>query len=102
MKDQTALEGARNEEARMNFNPLEKLHKVKETALNFGAQQAAEAMTQANHLLTLLQDAGYQGGELTGDLAVPPTVTGGLKTGPLMSDRERDGVFRANSGNEVM
>src|SRR5258706_11668949 len=86
----------------MNFNPMEKLQKVKETALNFGAQQAAEAITQTNHLLTLLQDAGYQVGELTVDLAVPPTVTVELKTGPLMSDSKLDGVFQANNDNHVL
>jgi hypothetical protein len=86
----------------MNFNPMEKLQKVKETALNFGAQQAAEAMAQANQLLTLLQDAGYQVGELTLDLAMPPTITVELKTGPLMSDSKLDGVFQANKDNEVL
>jgi len=86
----------------MNFNPMEKLQKVKEIALNFGAQQAAEAMTQTNHLLTLLQDAGYQVGELTVDLAVPPTVTVELKTGPLVSDSKLDGVFQANKDNDVL
>jgi len=59
-------------------------------------------MTQTNHLLTLLQDAGYQVGELTVDLAVPPTVTVELKTGPLVSDSKLDGVFQANKDNDVL
>src|SRR5882757_7346606 len=53
----------RGGEMDMNFDPLGKLQKLKETALDLGAQKATEAMTQANQLLTLLQDAGYQVGE---------------------------------------
>jgi len=86
----------------MNFDPLGKLQKLKETALDLGAQKATEAMTQANHLLTLLQDAGYQVGELTIDLGVPPTITIELKPGPLMDDGKLDGIFQANKDNEVL
>src|SRR5258708_40301826 len=86
----------------MNFNPMEKLQKAKETALSFGAQQATETMNQANHLLTLLQDAGYQVGELTIDLGVPPTITIDLKPGPLTSDGKLDGIFQANKDNDVL
>ena len=86
----------------MNFDPLGKLQKLKETALDLGAQKATEAMTQANQLLTLLQDAGYQVGELTIDLGVPPTITIELKPGPLMDDGKLDGIFQANKDNEVL
>jgi len=86
----------------MNFDPLGKLQKLKETALDLGAQKATEAMTQANHLLTLLQDAGYQVGELTIDLGVPPTITIDLKPGPLTSDGKLDGIFQANKDNDVL
>ncbi len=86
----------------MNFNPMEKLQKAKETALSFGAQQATEAMNQANHLLTLLQDAGYQVGELSVDLGVPPTITVDLKTGPLLSDSKLEEIFQANKDNDVL
>jgi hypothetical protein len=85
----------------MNFNPMEKLQKAKEAAFHFGAQQAVEVMNQTNQLLTLLQEAGYQVGELTVDLAVAPTVAIDLKTGPLMSDSKLDGVFQANKDKDV-
>ena len=86
----------------MNFNPMDKLQKVKDMALEAGAKQGAEAMNQANHLLTLLQDAGYQVGELTVDLGVPPTITVDLKAGPLMSDGKLDAIYQANKDNDVL
>ena len=86
----------------MNFNPMDKLQKVKDMALEAGAKQGAEAMNQANHLLTLLQDTGYQVGELTVDLGVPPTITVDLKAGPLMSDGKLDAIYQANKDNDVL
>ena len=86
----------------MNFNPMDKLQKVKEMALEAGAKQGAEAMSQVNQLLTLLQDAGYQVGELTVDLGVPPTITVDLKAGPLMSDGKLEGIYQANKENDVL
>ncbi len=69
----------RGGEVDMNFDPLGKLQKLKETALDLGAQKATEAMTQANHLLTLLQDPGNQVG-----------------------DGKLDGIFQANKDNDVL
>ena len=86
----------------MNFDPMGKLQKLKETALDLGAQKATEGLNQANQLLTLLQDAGYQVGELTIDLGVPPTITIDLKPGPLMSDGKLEGIFQANKENDVL
>jgi hypothetical protein len=86
----------------MNFNPMDKLQEVKGKALSFGAEQGAEVMKQTNQLLMLLQDAGYQVGELNVDLGVPPTVTVELKTGPLVNYSKLDAIYLANKDNDVL
>jgi hypothetical protein len=53
-------------------------------------------MNQANLLLHLLQDTGYQVGDLDLELGVPPTISVTLKTGPTMSDSKLDAVYQAN------
>jgi hypothetical protein len=86
----------------MNFDPMAKLQKAKESLAELGIQKASEAMNQANLLLKLLQDAGYVVGELDVELGVPPTITINLKTGPLVSDGKLEGVFQANKDNDVL
>jgi hypothetical protein len=86
----------------MNLNPMATLQKAKEAALDLGAQKGNEVMAQANQLLTLLQDAGYQVGELNMELAVPPIITIDLKTGPLVSDAKLDAIYQANKDNDVL
>lgn len=86
----------------MNLNPMGALQKTKEMALDLGAQKGNEVMAQANQLLTLLQDAGYQVGELNMELAVPPILTIDLKTGPLVSDARLDVIYQANKSNDVL
>lgn len=86
----------------MNFDPMAKLQKLKEAALDVGSQKATEVVNQTNQLLTLLQDAGYQVDELTVELGVSPTVTIDLKPGPLMSDGKLEGIFQANKENDVL
>jgi hypothetical protein len=86
----------------MSFDPMGKLQKLKDTALDLGAQKATEGMNQANQLLTLLRDAGYEVGELTIDLGIPPTITIDLKPGPLMNDNKLEGIFQANKDNDVL
>jgi hypothetical protein len=86
----------------MNLNPMATLQKAKETALDFGTQKGNEVMAQANQLLNLLQDAGYQVGELNMELAVPPILTIDLKTGPLVSDVKLDVIYQANKDNDVL
>jgi hypothetical protein len=85
----------------MNFNPMEKLQKAKDMALDIGAKQGAEAMGQANQLLTLLQDAGYQIGELTVDLAMQPTITVDVKASSLVKDGKLDAILQSNKDNDV-
>jgi hypothetical protein len=92
----------RQEEVSMNFNPMDKLREAKEMALDVGAKHGAEVMKQANQLLTLLQDAGYQVGELNVDLGVPPTVTVELKAGPLVNYSKLDAIYLAHKDNEVL
>ena len=86
----------------MNFDPMAKLQKLKEAALDVGSQKATEAVNQTNQLLTLLQDAGYQVDELTVELGVSPTVMIDLKPGPLMSDGKLEGIFQANKEDDVL
>jgi hypothetical protein len=86
----------------MNFDPMAKLQEAKGKVADLGTQKAAEAMNQANQLLTLLQDAGYQVGELAVEVGVPPTVTIDLKTGPMVTDGKLAAVFQANRDNDVL
>ena len=84
----------------MNFESLAK--GVGAKAADLGAQKAAESMNQANLLLKLLQDAGYQVGDLEMELGVPPTINITLKTGPMVSDSKLDAVYQANKDNDVL
>jgi hypothetical protein len=90
------------EEHTMNFNPMDKLQEVKGKALVFGAEQGTQVVKQANQLLTLLQGVGYQVGELSVDLGLPPTVTVELKAGPLVNYNSLDVIFQANKDNDVL
>jgi hypothetical protein len=94
--------GAIKEEDTMNFNPMDKLQEVKGKALIFGAEQGTEVVKQANQLLTLLQGVGYQVGEVSVDLGLPPTVTIELKAGPLVNYSSLDAIFQANKDNDVL
>jgi len=67
-----------------------------------GTKKATEAMNQANLMLKLLQDAGYQIGDLDLELGVSPTISISLKTGPMMSDSKLEAVYQANKENEVL
>jgi hypothetical protein len=86
----------------MNFNPMDQLQNVKGRVLDIGAEQSSKLVSQANQLLKLLQDAGYQIGELNVELGVPPTVTVELKTGPLVKDSKLEGIFLANKNNDAL
>jgi hypothetical protein len=84
----------------MNFESLAKT--VSSKVADLGAQKATETLDQANLLLKLLQDAGYQVGDVDVDLGVPPAISITLKTGPMMSDGKLDSIFQANKGNDVL
>jgi hypothetical protein len=84
----------------MNFDSLAKGLGAKVAEL--GAQKATDAVNQTNLLLKLLQDAGYQVGDLDVELGVPPTISISLKTGPLLSDAKLDAVYQANKDNDVV
>lgn len=84
----------------MNFETLAKTVSSKVTDL--GAQKATETLDQANLLLKLLQDAGYQVGEVDVELGVPPAISVTLKTGAMLSDAKLDSIFEANKGNDAL
>jgi hypothetical protein len=84
----------------MNFESLAKT--VSSKVADLGAQKAAETLDQANLLLKLLQDAGYQVGDVDVDLGVPPAISITLKTGPTMSDSKLDSIYEANKGNDAL
>ncbi len=84
----------------MNFESLAKT--VSSKVADLGAQKATETLDQANLLLKLLQDAGYQVGDLDVDLGVPPAISITLKTGPMMSDGKLDSIYESNKGNDVL
>lgn len=82
---------------------LESLTKTVSTKLaELGAQKATETLEQANLLLKLLQDAGYQVGEVDVELGVPPAISVTLKTGPMLSDAKLDSIYEANKGNDAL
>lgn len=84
----------------MNFESLAKT--VGSKVADVGAQKAAETLDQANLLLKLLQDAGYQVGEVDVELSVPPAISVTLKTGPMLSDAKLDSIYEANKGNDAL
>jgi hypothetical protein len=84
----------------MNFESLAKT--VSSKVADLGAQKATETLDQANLLLKLLQDAGYQVGEVDVELGVPPAISVTLKTGPMLSDSKLDSIYEANKGNEAL
>jgi len=84
----------------MSFESLAKT--VSSKVADLGAQKATETLDQANLLLKLLQDAGYQVGEVDVELSVPPAISITLKTGPMLSDGKLDSIYEANKGNDVL
>jgi len=84
----------------MNFESLAKT--VSSKVADLGAQKATETLDQANLLLKLLQDAGYQVGEVDVELGVPPAISVTLKTGPMLSNSKLDSIYDANKGNEAL
>lgn len=84
----------------MNFESLART--VSSKVADVGAQKATETLDQANLLLKLLQDAGYQVGEVDVELGVPPAISVTLKTGPMLSDAKLDSIFEANKGNDAL
>lgn len=84
----------------MNFESLTKTVSAK--VAEVGAQKATETLDQANLLLKLLQDAGYQVGEVNVELGVPPAISVTLKTGPMLSDSKLDSIYEANKGNDAL
>lgn len=77
----------------MNFESLAKT--VSSKVADVGAQKAAETLDQANLLLKLLQDAGYQVGEVDVELVT-------LKTGAMLTDAKLDSIYEANKGNDAL
>ena len=45
---------------------------------------------------------GYQVGEVSVDLGLPPTVTIELKAGPLVNYSSLDAIFQANKDNDML
>jgi hypothetical protein len=66
------------------------------------ANKATETMNDANRLLTLLQDAGYQIGEFEVELKALPKITISLKAGAIVSDTRLDAIMQANKDNDVI
>lgn len=84
----------------MNFESLAKT--VSSKVADVGAQKASETLDQANQLLKLLQDAGYQVGEVDVELSVPPSISVTLKTGTMLSDSKLDSIYEANKENDAL
>ena len=84
----------------MNFESLAKT--VSSKVADLGAQKATETLDQANLLLKLLQDAGYQVGEVDVELGVPPAISVTLKTAPMLPDSKLDSIYEANKGNDAL
>ena len=66
------------------------------------AQKAAETMNDANRLLALLQDAGYQISDFEVELKAPPKITITLKAGATVGDSKLDAIMQANKDNDVI
>jgi hypothetical protein len=87
----------------------------KELTMNFGAlkeaggavldkvqQKANETMNDANKLLALLQDAGYQVEEFEVEVKAIPKLTIGVKATTAVSDTKLEAIIKANKENDVI
>jgi len=83
----------------MNFGALKE---VGGAVLDKVEQKAAETLNDANKLLALLQDAGYQIEEFEVEVKAIPKVTITLKATTAASDSKLDAMVKANKENDVI
>jgi len=86
----------------MTFDALGKLKETKEAVSGIGFGKAEDLAADANLLLTLLQDAGYEVGQLNIELAVPPIVTIDLKTNTEVDEVKLNALSQANKERQVV
>lgn len=65
-------------------------------------QKANETITDANKLLALLQEAGYQIEEFEVAIKAIPKITISVKATAAASDGKLDAIIKANKENEVI
>jgi hypothetical protein len=83
----------------MNFGALKE---VGGAVLDKVEQKAAETLNDANKLLSLLQDAGYQIEEFEVEIKAMPKITIALKASAAVSDSKLDAILKANRENDVI
>ena len=83
----------------MNFGALKE---VGGAVLDKVGQKAAETLNDANKLLSLLQDAGYQIEEFEVEIKAMPKITIALKASAAVSDSKLDAILKANRENDVI
>jgi hypothetical protein len=86
----------------MPFDVAGALKKTKDALADFGAEKTRDALSEVNVLLKLLQDAGYEVGQLEVELGVPPKITIGLKTQREVSEEKLDAILRDNQDKSVL
>src|SRR5215831_8119790 len=89
-----ALEGSRPKEFTMNFGALKE---VGSAVLDKVQQKANETMQDANKLLGLLQEAGYQIEEFEVEVKAIPRLTIGVKTTTAANDGKLDAIIKENN-----
>jgi len=86
----------------VGFDALSKFKEVKDAVSEVGFGKADEIVTDVNLLLKLLQDAGYEIGQLNIELSVPPIVTIDLKTNTVVDEAKLTAISQANKDKQVV
>jgi enamine deaminase RidA (YjgF/YER057c/UK114 family) len=74
---------------------------VGDAMAHLGKEAQQEGVLQLNHLLKLLQDAGYNVGEVEMEVSVPPKTTIKLKTTSLVTEEKLNAVLLQNKDHQV-
>jgi hypothetical protein len=83
----------------MNFGALKEMGGA---VLDKVQQKANETMNDANKLLALLQEAGYEIEEFEVEIKAIPKLTISVKATAAASDSKLDAIIKANKENDVI
>lgn len=83
----------------MNFGALKEMGGA---VLDKVQQKANETMNDANKLLALLQEAGYQIEEFEVEIKAIPKIIISVKATAAASDSKLDAIIKANKENDVI
>ena len=86
----------------MAFDALSKFKEVKAAVAEVSTGKTEELVANINLLMKLLQDAGYEIGQLNIELSMPPVVTIDLKTDSGVDETKLNALSEANKDKQVI